>query len=383
MKLVTEKIDAFVHSGWFVALIVLIALGILYLIAASVYRHFCRRLIGAVEYSREFSADGAFEGERVQLIETVYNRSFLPIILVDIEGYVYNDLRFDEFEFDDKKAMQFFYSRFRMLLPFMQVKRRHSLICKKRGYFRLDGVEMFISGSNRYVESKAEIYVYPTPTEPPSHPETASVLQGESTSHNWLMRDPFNVSGIRDYTCGDPFNSINFKATARTGVFISGNIKVNNCDFLSSRNIMIYVNFQTSSSAPMPGAIYEAIMERFLSYAVGIITSAADKGYRVGIAANCDFPDSNLPLRYPIYSGSIHTREMLRRLALVRCAPGMSFSGIVDQDLAAHLTNTEIYVFSTYVDEGAQIRLNALEKAGNTVKTLILNRKNTDYEQPE
>ena len=378
MKLFTEKLDAFVHSGWFVTIIVLISLGILYLILKSLYRYFCRKLIDAVEYRREFSTDGAFEGERIQLIETVYNRSFLPIVLVDIEGYVYNDLRVEEFEYDGKKAMQFYYSRFRMLLPFMQVRRRHDVICKKRGYYRLEGVEMVISDSNRYVESQTDIYVYPSPAEMPTRPMTMSLLQGESVSHNWLMRDPFNVSGIRDYVYGDPFNSINFKATARTGGYASGNIKVNNCDFISSRTVMIYVNFQTNVKKPIPTVTYEKIMERFLSYAVALICDAEDKGYRVGFAANYDVPGETRYIRFPVNGGNAHFRDILRSLALARFSPSVSFSGLVEHDVAARLTNTEIYVFSTYIDENAQARLYALSRMGNTVNTMIVNGSDSD-----
>ena len=381
MKELVEILRAFYNSVWFKLIVGALILLVVWFFVRAAYRRVCRGLIGTVEYRREFSSDGVYEGDTVILTETLHNKRFFPIFVIDVWGYIYNDLRVVGAEYDDKKAMQPFAGRFVMLMPFMQLRRRHEIVCKKRGYYKLEGVDMMISQSHRYVESEAELYVFPAPLDPPEKAITNNVLQGDSYSRNWLMRDPFNVSGVRDYVFGDPFNSINFKATAKSGGMRG--IKVNNCDFVSSRTVMIYMNFQPDPDAPVPTRIYNGIIERFLGFAAGILRDAAASGYRCGLAANCVNSDNTNRLRFPIYSGEAHHREMMRALALVRPAYGVSFPGIVEADVAAGMTGTEIYVFALYGDPQSDSRLRALERMGNTVKTFIFGGEEDPDGRPE
>ena len=373
MDKLSELLAAFYHSVWFKLIVGAMILAVVYFILKAIYIRVCRGLIGTVEYRRGFSSDGVYEGDAVTLTETLYNKRLFPIFTIDVWSYIYNDLRVVGAEYDDKKAMQPFAGRFVMLMPFMQLKRRHEVICRKRGYYKLESAEMFISRSRRYMDSPAEIYVYPAPLDPPGRPVASSLLQGESSSRNWLMRDPFNVSGTRDYAYGDPFNSINFKATAKSGGMRG--IKVNNCDFVSSRTVMIYMNFQPDPDAPVPTRIYEKIIERFLGSASGIIRDAIGSGYRCGMAANCVNADNTNRLRFPIFGGEAHQRDMMRALALVRPAYGVSFPGILEEDAARGMTGTEIYVFALYTDSQTDERLRTLERMGNTVSVFIFDGK--------
>ena len=375
MDAIVRFFKDFYGSAWFTVIVVVLSLVIAWFIIRAVYKRLCRSLIGAVKYTREFSQSGAFEGETVVLTETLHNRSFLPIIFVDIWGYIFNDLRVEGAEYNDRLAMQPFAGRFSMLMPFMQLKRKHTVLCAKRGYYKLEGVEMLISDSHKYVESTASIYVYPLPIDPPELPQTMSALQGESYSHNWLMRDPFNISGVRDYAFGDPFNSINFKATAKTGGFAGHGIKVNNCDFVSNRTIMIYADFRRDPKVPLPSKVQEAVAERFLSGTSGILNQARAAGYRAGFAANCTTADNDNSVRFPIYGGDAHFTEIMRALAIARTAPGVSFSGLLDHDISRGLSNTEIYVFAFYTDDSVDERLRILRRMGNTVNLMIFDGK--------
>lgn len=360
---------------------VVVIAAILYMAARSIYKRVCRGLINTVSYKREFSVDGAFEGETVTLTETIHNRAFFPIIFVDIWGYIYNELRVEGMEFDDKKAMQPFSGRFAMLMPYMQLKRTHNVTLKKRGFYKLEGVEMLISDSHRYIESPAQIYVYPAPLNVHTSPITRSMLQGESRSFTRLMNDPFNVSGVRDYVFGDPFNSINFKATAKSGGFAGRGIKVNNCDYISDRTIMVYMNFRTDINDPVPTVVYNSIVEKFLGAASWLMNDAQALGYRAGLAANCINSDNTNKLRFPIYGGEAHFRGIMRALALVRPAAGVSFSGMLEEDVARGLQNTEIYVFALYNDPTAEERLRVLRQMGNTVTTIIFDKNSEENEE--
>ena len=78
-------------------------------------------MIGKLVYSRSFSETGVYEGEHVIMTETLYNPTLLPIFAVGIESYYYNGIRIKDCEFDPKKAMQYYVSRF-TIMPFQQIK---------------------------------------------------------------------------------------------------------------------------------------------------------------------------------------------------------------------------------------------------------------------
>ena len=371
MDAIFQALNKFYTSFWFKLIITAVIIFIVYSVARGVYKRVCRAMISMIEYKREFSSDGVYEGDSVVLTETLHNKSPFPVFIVDIWGYIFNDLRIEGMEFDKNKAMQPFAGRFRMIMPFMQLKRRHNVTCVKRGHYLLEGVEMLVSESHRYVESKAEIYVYPAPRKVPASPETSSQLQGDSFSRSWLMRDPFNISGVRDYASGDPFSSINFKATAKAGGISGRGIKVNNCDFVSNRTVMIYINMQPDPDAPVPTRIYNGIVERFLGCTTGLLIDAEAAGYRAGLSANCVNTDNTNSLVFPVYSGEVHFREIMTALSLVRPAYGVSFPGLLDKDILSGLTGCDIYVFALYSDDATEARLSILRQMGNTVNTFI------------
>ena len=381
MDAIIHLLHDFYVSPWFDVFVGAIAAIVIFILLRLLYRKICRELIHTVAYKREFSEEGVYEGERVIMTETIHNRSPFPLFFVDIEGYIYNDLRLEEYEFNPRHGMQLFVSRFKLLMPYMQIRRRHEIHCVKRGFYKLESVEMLISGSSRYIDSEASIYVYPALSDPPGNPVPASAQQGDSYSRRWLMRDPFSVSGVRDYSVGDPFNSINFKATARSGGYSMGKFKVNNRDFCSNRTLSVYINFQADPAEPIPTKIYNQIMERFLSYASGLLREASYNGYKIGFTANCLMPDGRIFLRFPIYSGELHFRDILRAMSCSRQAPGMSFAGLLDEDITGGLRDTELYVFSTFTDTEIDSRFRSLERMGNTVNLFVLNGKEDEDEK--
>ena len=130
-----DKIAEFTKSPWFYVLVTLAVLGMFALILYRIYIALRNKRLGNIEYSREFSEVGVYEGDEVELIETVRNTSSFPLLWVDIESYFYNELELEEYERDpdDKNSMQYLISRFN-LWPYMQIRRRHKVICKQRGH---------------------------------------------------------------------------------------------------------------------------------------------------------------------------------------------------------------------------------------------------------
>ncbi len=365
-----------INSDWFnilvISVIVLAVLGLIFLIAMLARG----RTIQKLQYSREFSEKGVYESEYVYLIETIHNRSFMPVFFVNVEAFIYNGLELDGYKIDRKKSMQYFSSRFH-LLPFMKIRRRHLIKCAKRGYYALETADIYYNRKVRYMSAPAEIYVYPKVLPLGSTITPTSNLQGDSITSRRMIFDPFSLNGIRSYIFGDPFNSINFKATARSGSVGTAGIKVNQRDFCSSRNLLVYLNFQVDVTFPVPTVEYERMMELGLSYASAIIREASYNGYRAGFAANCVLVSGETSIRYPIESGELHLEGILREMAKVRSSVGVSFLSMLDDDVKKCMHDTEIYILTPYENSMIDTYIRSFMLLGNTISLIKLSEE--DY----
>ncbi len=354
-----------------VLVITIPCLFVLGIITWFVYRHMCKKLIGRLEYRREFTQDGVYEGDSVTLIETIYNPSKLPLIKLFAESYFFPDLELTSVTYKDKNEMQLFQSKFSFIMPYMQIRRKHTVICRKRGVYELESAEIFLPGTSRYVDSKARLYVYPKMLAAPATPAPIGILMGESVSRRMLIKDPFTFTGVRQYTFGDPFNQINFKATAKAYAQATQPLRVNALDYCSNRTFMIYINFQTDPKDPIPSAEFNLMMENSMSYTADIIRIMRENGYRLGLRTNSTQNNSNEGLNFPMRSGEIHSKEMLCGMSEVRIASSYSFSTLLQRDLESGISDTEIFIFSIYTDDDIESCIAALERNRNTVNMIV------------
>ena len=340
------------------------------------------KLVRRLRYRREFSVPGAFEGGELFVVETIYNPSPLPVFFADVESYIYNSLKLLDLpggEIDS--AMQLITSRFH-LMPYMEVTRRHRIRCMRRGYYRLNtacivtrsiGVE-----KATYFDFEMELYVYPKIAELGAVSYPVNFIQGDSISRRRIIHDPFSVSGIRNYASGDPFNAINFKATAKSGFQGMHSIKVNKLDHCSDRIFMVYINFQTSPEITgIPTDIYESLMEQALSFAAFFVGEALCCGYKVGLAANCRTVGGARHITFPIVGGLYHIEEMLREMAKVQIGRGVSFPWLLEGAMRADVCNAEVFVMTTYIDQSMDDSLTALRMRNNAVTVVEL--ENEEY----
>lgn len=338
------------------------------------------KLIKNLKYTREFSMSGVFEGEELVLTETIYNGSFLPLFYVDVETYVYNNLKLMNYSGGDfDSSMQLIISRFH-LMPFMQIKRHHKIKCLRRSYYKLDSAKIITKEKTMYFDSLAEVYVYPKTVELQQISYPVNFLQGSSLSQRRVMQDPFSLAGIRNYTSGDPFNMINFKATAKSGYqgMQMSSIKVNKLDYCSDRIFMIYINFQPPSEVlSIPSYIHESLMENALSFAASFISEALRNGYKAGFAANCRLVNGEGRIVFPIVGGVYHIEEMLREMAKAQIIRGVSFASLLESGTKTDIYNAEIFVITPYIDNNIDKNIAILRRRNNAVTVITL--ENEDY----
>ena len=350
-------------SGTSIALIILLTVG-----TVRGVRALRRWQIGKLRYERYFSDEGVFEGDGAYLYEKVTNPTFLPLLTVDIEAYVYAELKLKGYTGGHTDDMQYFISRFN-LMPKKTVVRARRFTAEKRGIYELGTASVVVGGEPVYFESHARLYVYPRfmNARSPSVPRNA--LSGDVQSARRLLTDPFSVSGIRDMMPGDPFNSINFKATARSG---GARIKVNERDFSSGRIFMIFLNLQQPPE-PIPGKRFEQLMENALSYSASLVRSALGSGCRAGFAANCG-GESGKSICFPPSAGKGTLEAILKEMAAARLFEcNMSFSALLADQLPVTKDADVIMITPALLPEyGTAIR--RYEKRNNTVTVLRTGR---------
>ncbi|MBQ7337482.1 MAG: DUF58 domain-containing protein [Clostridia bacterium] len=373
MAAVMEKIFDFIASDVFRGILIFLGVALFLFILVRIYMRLRTSHLGNIEYERTFSRDGIYEGETVEMIETIRNRGFFPLLFVDVESYLYPCFEIEEYGTGKTTTMPVLISRFQ-LLPYVQIRRRHRLRCTARGYYQLQTASIYDRGGAVPLQSPAELYVYPKVIPMSLSRLAVGRLQGEYTSMRPLYSDPFSLSGIRDYRFGDTVSQINFKASAR--VPISGSsaspLKVNNRDFCASRRLMVYMDFHLPIGTVMNHEEYTARAERGLSYSSALIRDAVYAGYAVGFAANCKLLDGSLSLRFPKDSSEAHMMEIMRAMAALLPQDGASFNSLLEYDITEGMSDTEIVIFCYVMSEDTLTRVAALEQMGNSVKVVLL-----------
>ena len=122
----------FIQSPAFYVIVALLILLLVAWILLRIYGSMRAARLERIVYERRFSEEGVYEGEEVELIETIRNPGFFPLLGVDVESYFFNELELEEYEHDGSSTMQYCISRFN-LWPYMQIKRHHRITAQKRG----------------------------------------------------------------------------------------------------------------------------------------------------------------------------------------------------------------------------------------------------------
>lgn len=344
--------------------IAIIVIAILFLFIIILYNALRVISIKKLEYRRYFSEEGVFEDEELYLIEELANHSFIPMINADVESHISSQIKLEGCE-DSDDVNQYFISRF-TVMPFTTIKRKHKARALKRGYYELESAKVDFAGMDLYLESKAELYVYPKEVKIDSIENKNLYLKYDEVSLRPLLTDVFSFAGIRSYVVGDAFNSINFKASARQGQWM-----VNDKGYMMGRQIQMYLNFQMPEKG-MDLQSFAKLMEEAITYISYIIGEGMRKGYKVGLSTNSRMVNGNRYLRFKMSTGISYYQELLRELALIRIMFGNSFPSIIDMDIDDHINNSEVYIFTTYLDQSIDQKISILQQFGNTVKTVIL-----------
>ena len=259
-----------------------------------------------------FLTHAAHEGGSGVLEERLENRNFLPLPFLHAKFESGSGLNFHETENISTSDMNYKNDIFSVLF-YQRVTRRLDFEAAKRGYYRISSADLVAEDlfySVHMVRSfpqETEFYVYPKLVDTSVFDQPLRKLIGEMAVHSFLMPDPFEFRGIREYTISDPMNTINWKASARTGTMM-----VNQYNSTTTRRIVIFLNLE-DETVIHHGPLHEESMRIAASLADRLLA----EGYPVTIITNGRDVETQEALGRIEAQGRTQAEEIFRLLSRI------------------------------------------------------------------
>lgn len=271
--------------------------------------------------SLHFLEESVTEGDSCELCEQVENRKLLPIPALKVKFQVSRYLQFEKEDGASSVTDQYYRNDVLSIRPYMRHVRRLTFICRRRGFYRINGLDL-VAGNlllsrelPKSLSSDTQLYVYPRAYRGPEFEQAVQKLNGEILSRRHLLEDPFEYRGIREYSPRDTMRDINWKATARTG-----ELKVNMKNYTALKAVRLFVNLED-------GAILRQteLLEASISMAAGMAELFLRQGIRTALYTNGPDILTGELICLEAASGAGHMESINRGLAridLSKSAPG-------------------------------------------------------------
>lgn len=351
----------------------LLTLGLILLLVVGISTLWKNLSLMGVTYEREFDRTRVFPGEPVTMTIRVQNRKFLPLTWLRFRDEMpvppnYEDpFVVTQNELTNRYTLQNTFSMQRR----EEIERRATLSIGTRGFYRI-GPVTYESGDiftlftrereHKYLDT---LVVYPQifPLEDLGLP--AKEPFGEVKVRQSLFTDPIRTRGIRDYSPGDRFRDVHWKATARRG-----ELQTKVYDPSTGMTMSVFLNVATFARHWMG---YDPdLLERAVSVAASAANYGVQVGWGVGVYANGAVPNSDQPIRVPPGRSPDQLSRVLEALAAVtEFATGSIELMLLRESARLPWVSTIVLVTAIVTDE-IMVALLRLQEAGRRVVLISL-----------
>ncbi|MFI3212453.1 MAG: DUF58 domain-containing protein [Eubacteriales bacterium] len=251
---------------------------ILYVSVNVIYRKFWDKKLKVEVY---LPSENVHEGERSNIKEIIINDKFLPLPILEIFFQLDKGLKYTDMA--NSAVSDKLYRRDVFAVGIKRkISRTFEIICQKRGYYKLEKIEMMSSDlflMDKHLGSKScfsSFYVYPRKVKSDRIATPFSRIMGDLLVKKKLYEDPFAFGGIRNYTMTDPMNRINWKATAK-----SQDLVVNMYDSSMNSNVFILLDTYGNRSV-----LAEDLNEESIRIASALVERLLVQGVEVNLETN-------------------------------------------------------------------------------------------------
>jgi hypothetical protein len=149
-------------------------------------------------------------------------------------------------------------------------------------------------------------------------------------------------------------------------------MQVNQHDFTADRKLMVFLNVEDHEKM-WNQVSDEALIERGIQYAAGIIQEAIHAGMEAGFTSNGYLKEgAKEPLRIQAAGGRGHFEYILEHMARMVIARSVPFYTLLEQELAAARSNLDIVMITSYMNDQLIVLKEQLVRNGNSVSVLLL-----------
>jgi len=302
--------------------------GISYMIIEHIYVKFWLKGLSA---EIGFANENATPGDIVDLIEVVTNQKWMPLHFINVKFQLDRNLKFDNMDSNSVVSDKSYKNDVFSLLFFQKVTRTIPLVCKKRGYYTIDKIELLSMGLfmndilSVTIPISSELVVYPAFVYTENIEVPFRKIMGSIITNKYTYEDPFEFKGIRDYQDYDSMDKINWKATAKTS-----ELKVNLYDNTASQEVCILLNVEYEGMIK-----YENVLEESISIAASLMQMLIESGVSTSIICNGKDILTDENMLYSSGSGFDHINSInlgLARLDLKK--PADDFAELLADDLS-------------------------------------------------
>lgn len=261
-----------------VIIVVILSVLLLYFLERVLYRKFWDK---GLSIRIRFLDYSAHEGGTGTVEEQIVNRNYLPLPFLHAKFECGAGISFDNTENVSTSDRNYKNDIFSVLF-YQKVTRRLSFRALKRGYYAvksadLVGEDLFYTVHMvRSFPQDSDFYIFPKLIDTSAFDQPLKKLIGDMTAKTFLLPDPFEFRGIRDYTISDPMNTINWKASARSGALM-----VNQYNSTTTKRIVIFLNLEDETLIHH-GPLHEESMRIAASLAERLLF----EGYPVSVISN-------------------------------------------------------------------------------------------------
>ncbi len=289
-------------------LVIMLGAFILYITEGWFYSRFWSKGLDA---KAKITPLSAFKGDKCTMELTVANRKLLPLPWLWIKLHISSYLHFDNMPESSNEYV--YHNSLFCIMGWQEIKRSLSFTCTKRGYYPLRSFEvigtsiLFNGKHSKSFDLPPALTVYPSLIAIDEIDTLISRLDGTVAYRGFINPDPFEFSGIREYSPTDSLKDINFRASAHMNTLMS-----NTHNPTVKGEITIILCFRL---------LKESFEEERFEYAVSLAATLSDyyirQGYSLALYSNGIDPLSDTCVKIEGGIGEGHLSLILESLGRI------------------------------------------------------------------
>jgi uncharacterized protein (DUF58 family) len=314
-----------------------------------------RYSLSGLEYKRFLQSNRLFWGERVNLIIEITNKKVLPLPAVIVEDEFPEDIvllkgRLSPHYLPRRKILGSILS----LNLYEKVTRKYPIEVKKRGIFTIGPVKICASDifglvkKEIVVKNITEIIVYPKIVPLKELKIFPEFPTGDQIIKDWLYEDLTRFKGIKEYSAGDSFKRIAWKASARTG-------KLHTKVYEATVRWKVAVMLNVNTYEYLWEGINTDLLELLIVVAASISYFLIDSGLKVSMVIN-----GGIISRVPEGHGIKQLKFILEELARVFPMSRIPAEQFLLEEGASFSDKTEIIFITGIMNDNIKKALDAL-----------------------